>query len=73
MKETQANQILKALKNGEHVTPLEALNRWGCFCLASRISDLKKRGYNIVKKMIKGENGKRWGEYFLKRSNHEKE
>ena len=69
MKETQANQILTALKNGEHITPLEALNRWGCFRLASRISDLKKRGYNIVKKMIKGENGK----YFLKRSNHEKE
>lgn len=63
--DSQANQILKALESGEHITPIEALNRWGCFRLASRISDLKKRGHAVKCQMIKGENGKRWGEYFL--------
>lgn len=64
-KETQCNNILNALKNGEKITALEALKRWGCFRLASRITDLKRRGNAIKCKRIKGENGKSYGQYFL--------
>lgn len=39
--------ILNALLNGEELTPLDALRRFGCFRLAARIFDLRKEGYVI--------------------------
>lgn len=64
--ESQCNQILAWLKSGHSLTALDALNRFKCFRLASRISDLKRRGYNIVKKMVKNEeNGKHYAQYTI--------
>ena len=62
---SQNEQILKALKAGESITPLGALERFGCFRLGARIADLKRMGYNIKCEMERGENGKRWGRYKL--------
>lgn len=70
-KQTQNEKILKALKAGERITPLGALERFGCFRLASRISDLKRQGYNIRCEMVNGANGKRWGRYTLVRKQGE--
>ena len=44
---TQTALILKHLKEGNSITALEALYDFGCFRLASRISELKKAGWDI--------------------------
>lgn len=62
---TQNDQILKHLKKGP-ITPMEALNDYGCFRLASRINDLKNAGHNIVTDMVE-QDGKRFAKYRLKR------
>lgn len=47
-KVSQCDQILSYLKDGHSITPIDALNLFGCFRLAARISDLKKRGNEII-------------------------
>lgn len=62
---TQCNRILAHLKKGLSITSLEALNLYGCMRLASRISDLRKRGENIVVNRVKTTNGKSVAQYHL--------
>jgi len=65
---TQAEAILKALENGEKLTPLEALYRFKCLRLSSRIYDLKQAGHDIETEMIHDERtGKRYASYRLVR------
>jgi hypothetical protein len=45
---TQKQAIKKHLEGGGAITPLEALHYYGCFRLASRISELKREGMDIV-------------------------
>ena len=40
------------LKQGNTITSLEALHKFGCFRLGARIADLRKVGYNIDTKMV---------------------
>lgn len=49
---TQAQRIIDHLKSGRQLTQFEALQDLGIMRLASRISDLKRDGYVIDKKMI---------------------
>jgi hypothetical protein len=44
---SQTEQILKHLKKGKKLNPLQALKLYGCFRLASRISELRKDGHLI--------------------------
>ena len=44
---TQTQRILIYLKTGKSLTPLEALNKFGCLRLAARIADLRKDGHTI--------------------------
>ena len=44
---TQTQRILIYLKTGKSLTPLEALNKFGCFRLAARINDLRSQGHTI--------------------------
>jgi hypothetical protein len=44
---SQTEQILNHLKKGKKLNPLQALNLYGCFRLASRISELRKDGHLI--------------------------
>ena len=46
------------------ITPLDALNQYGCFRLSARIHDLRSRGHNIETK-IQQRYGKRFAEYHL--------
>ena len=62
---TQCNRILAHLKKGLTITSLEALQMFGCMRLASRISDLRKRGENIVVDRVKTANGKSVAQYRL--------
>lgn len=63
--ESQNAKILEYLLNGGKLTQMEALKLCGCFRLASRIWDLRERGYNITKEMIILTNGKRVAQYSL--------
>lgn len=60
MKITQCERIIDYLDEFGAITQLEAIRDLGCFRLASRISDLKKQGHNIVSEMVAVKN--RWGE-----------
>lgn len=64
---TQTDQILEHLKQGHSISPLEALELFGCFRLASRISELRSIGYDIKTEFEKN-GGKKWGRYWLNRS-----
>ena len=61
---SQNDQILDYLKLGKSLTSLEALNAFGVFRLASRVEELRKRGYNIVSDRV-SENGKTFSRYYL--------
>ena len=47
MPKTQEESILRWLDEGQELTPMQALNSFGCFRLASRIWNLRKKGYCI--------------------------
>ena len=64
---SQTTDILKALKRGRKMTAIKALSEFGCFRLAARIGELRDDGYNIVSRMVKSSNGKRFAEYRLVR------
>lgn len=51
-KTTQCDKILWYMIRFGSINPLQALQDIGCFRLASRISDLKKRGYPIVSERV---------------------
>ncbi len=57
---TQTEKIKRHLELYGAITPLDALNEYGIMRLASRISDLKRSGMEIEKRMIKNKN--RFGE-----------
>lgn len=64
--ETQRKRILDYLRKGGTLTQLEAFAKFGCFRLASRISDLKALGYKIASVFEKNErNGKRYKRYSM--------
>lgn len=44
---SQAQDILDYLWTGNTLTPLEALDKFKCFRLASRIHELRRAGYDI--------------------------
>ena len=62
---SQSAAILKYLKEGNSITPLEALEMFGCLRLGARIQDLEAEGYTIDSKMIDLPNGKRVAQYRL--------
>lgn len=64
---SQCMQIAAWLQAGYSITSLEALQRFGCMRLASRICDLRERGLDITTCKIKTPTGKYVTEYSLKR------
>lgn len=69
--ESQNKMIQKHLESGRSISPIEALNLYGCFRLASRISDLRHRGL-IIKTEKMFVNGKRFASYKLEGVKNEK-
>jgi len=57
---TQSQRIIRHLQDYKTITPKEALEEYGIYRLASRISDLKKEGYEFTSKRVAGKN--RYGE-----------
>jgi len=61
---TQTEQIRAHLESGADITPIEALDRYGCLRLAARINELKAKGYRIVSKR-ETSRGKTYSRYRL--------
>ena len=59
-KATQADRILQYMEQFGSITQLEAIKDLGCMRLASRISDLKRKGIPIKSEMVGVKN--RFGE-----------
>jgi len=65
MKLTQEQMILNHLKY-DPITPLEALNRYGCMRLAAVIYTLRSKGHHIAMFMVLDDkNGKHYAQYSL--------
>lgn len=64
-KESQERKILKYMQTGAGITPMHALNRFGCFRLSDRIFTLRRKGYDITTHRHKTGNGKIVGRYTL--------
>jgi hypothetical protein len=63
----QQEWIIRQLKMGRMITALDALNGCGSMKLATRISELKRDGHNIVTHMVI-QNNKKFAKYQLIRS-----
>jgi hypothetical protein len=61
---SQLSQIRAHLQKGNTLTPIEALEKFGCFRLGARIHNLKERGWDIEKVWIEAK-GKRFASYYL--------
>jgi hypothetical protein len=62
---TQNDAIRAALLAGRSITPLDALNEFGCFRLAARVADLRREGLPI-ECTTETRNGKRFARYHLR-------
>jgi hypothetical protein len=58
------NHAILAHMQRAPITPLSALELYGCFRLAARISDLRLSGHKIVTEWVEN-NGKRYARYTL--------
>lgn len=67
MKPESQNALIKGwLLNGNSITPMEALNMFGCFRLSARIANLREDGMQVVTDMVTI-NDKRVARYYLSR------
>ena len=62
MKRSQAQKVLQHLKHHGPLTPLQALDLYGCFRLAARVAELRQAGAPIRCEMVE-RGGKRFAEY----------
>ena len=61
---TQSDQVMEYLLTGAELTPLEALDKFGCLRLAARIWDLRKDGVDIIER-TEWRGKKHWSVYKL--------
>ena len=61
---SQAQKIRNYLERGNKITPLEALNLFGCFRLSARIHDIKESGCDVNTEIIEV-NGKKVAQYSI--------
>lgn len=59
-KPNQNERIIDYMRNFGGITPLDAMRDLGVMRLASRISDMRRLGYDVVDEWVSVEN--RWGE-----------
>jgi len=61
----QCKMILRALRRGEKLTPLDMLARFGVYRASGRIFDLRREGHPIKTVIVKVPSGKRVAQYSL--------
>jgi hypothetical protein len=66
--ETGTNQrdiLLQALRNGERLTVMSAMNDYGVYALSQRIGDIIRAGHKVEKDWHETPNGKRVRVYWM--------
>lgn len=58
-RDSQCKTILEYMKDGHSITQIEASDKFRITRLAARVSDLRKRGYDIVSEQV----GRGFGSY----------
>ena len=53
---TQCERILKYMRDFGSINPMQAMKDLGVMRLAARVEDLKKAGYKIIRRTVKGRN-----------------
>ncbi len=66
-KESQNKAILKALRRGARLTPIDMLRRFGSLRASARAYDLKQQGHPVQTEMVRLKSGKRVARYFIER------
>lgn len=61
----QASSILAWLRTGNAITPMDALNQFGCMRLGARVFELRRQGHPIKANWKRLPSGKRVAEYSL--------
>ena len=69
MATTMIATILEYLKTGKSITAYEAATMWGELNLRNKISDLRKRGWNILSEEIPSKKGGKFKRYYLDTAN----
>lgn len=64
-RDTMTYELLNALKQGEKLTPLSALEKYRCFSLSQRMGELRRAGWPIVSQMVKLNSGKSVAQYSM--------
>jgi hypothetical protein len=62
---SQTDKILEWMLSGNTITPLEALNLFGCMRLGARIADIKKKGYIVYSEFVTTPSEKKVKRYHL--------
>ena len=62
---TVSYEILMALKQGHKLTPLNALQMFGCLSLSQRVGELKRDGWPIRTRLVEVNSRKKVAEYSL--------
>ena len=71
---TQKSKIRAHLQSGQSITPIDALERYGCFRLAAIIHTLKNDyGMDIKTELIKNKYGTKYGKYTLANLNEDED
>lgn len=63
---SQLSRIRDHLKTGRALTPVQALDMFGCFRLAARIKDLREAGYQIHTERFATPHGAVIARYWMK-------
>jgi hypothetical protein len=61
---SQIDGIRAHLLRGKPITPIQALNLFGCFRLAAVIFNIREEGYTVETEMVH-RGGKKWASYTL--------
>jgi hypothetical protein len=61
---SQIDGIRAHLLRGKPITPIQALNLFGCFRLAAVIFNIREEGYTVETEMVR-RGGKKWASYTL--------
>lgn len=64
---SQVTNIIEYLSNYEYITQLVAKQVFGVERLASRMNDIKNKGFYVSKETLKDMSGKRYTRYSLKK------
>lgn len=63
--DSQCSKILHDLIAGKRITPIDALEKYGCFRLSARIKDLRKDGWVIKTEIVRTRSRKRMAQYYM--------